>query len=141
MMTPHWDVRANAYVPLGDRQNVNAVYFGSQLGVTCPTFIGHQQFDQVYNNINEVAPGVDGQIGYVIPNAKRTRIFGGGYYYFFNQAPDIRGLVGGVELPLNQTISLLFRDSYDNVNRNTALFTLRVYFGGIRSCLQFAVIN
>jgi hypothetical protein len=132
MMTSHWDVRANAYIPLGDRQNVNAVLFGSQLGITCPTFIGHKQFDQVFNDVNEVAPGLEAQIGYIIPNARRTRVFGGGYYYFFNQAPDIRGLVGGVELPLNQKISLLFRDSYDNVNKNTALFTLRVYLGGIQ---------
>lgn len=131
MLSPHWDVRINGYFPLENREYVNNVYFGSQLGVSCPVFKGRQQFDQVYNDINEIAPGLDAQVGYIIPNLRRTRVFGGGYYYFFNQAPEIRGLVTGVELPLNQTLSLMFRDSYDNVNKNTAVFTLRVYFGGI----------
>lgn len=131
IMTPHWDLRANGYLPFGNKENINNIYFGSQLGVTCPFFTGHQQFDQVYNDVNEVAPGLDAQIGYIIPKARRTRVFGGGYYYFFKHAADIRGAVVGVELPLNQTISLLFRDSYDNVNKNTSVFTLRVYFGGI----------
>jgi hypothetical protein len=131
MMTPHWDVRVNGYFPLENTEYLNNVYFGSQLGVSCPVFRGRQQFDQVYNDINEIAPGLDAQVGYIIPNLRRTRVFGGGYYYFFNHAPEIRGLVSGVEIPLNQTMSLLFRDSYDNANKNTAVFTLRVYFGGI----------
>ncbi len=59
------------------------------------------------------------------------RIFGAGYYYFFHQAKDLGGGAAGAEIPLNQTISLLFRDSYDNVNKNTALLTIRVYFNAI----------
>jgi hypothetical protein len=126
--TPRWDFHANGYFPLGVKRNVTGVFFGSDLGITCPTFIGHNQFDQVFNSINEVAPGFDAQIGYIIPNMHRLRIFGAGYFYFFRHATDIRGAAGGIEIPFNQRISLLFRDSYDNVNRNTALLTLRVYF-------------
>jgi hypothetical protein len=130
-MSPNWDLHLNGYFPVGNKDNVTGIFFGSQLGVTCPTFHGHQQFDQIYNSTNEVGPGMDLQIGYIIPNFRRTRVFGAGYYYWFEHTSNIRGGAVGIEIPMTRMTSLLFRDSYDNISKNTALFTLRVYFDGI----------
>jgi hypothetical protein len=130
-ITPRWDFHINGYFPLGSKKNVTGVFFGSDLGITCSTFIGRNQFDEVFNSINETARGLDAQIGYIIPHTHRIRIFGAGYYYFFHQAKDLGGGAAGAEIPLTQTISFLFRDSYDNVNKNTALLTIRVYFNTI----------
>jgi hypothetical protein len=131
LMSPRWDFHVNGYLPVGNKDNITGVFFGSQFGLTCPTFRGHEQIDEIFNSANEVAEGVDVQIGYILSSFGRTRIFGTGYYYGFQHALKLRGGAVGIEIPITQTTSLLFRDSYDNVNRNTALFTLRVYFGGI----------
>lgn len=53
-----------------------------------------------------------------------------GYHFEFKGAKNINGVIGGIEMPINDRFSILVRDSYDRVQRNTTLVTLRLTLGG-----------
>ncbi|ASQ45041.1 right-handed parallel beta-helix repeat-containing protein [Legionella clemsonensis] len=88
------------------------------------------------NLVEETGNGVDGVIGLTPPDTSYLRLFAGGYHFSFKEAQDINGIIGGVEMPLNQYFTVSVRDSYDRVQKNTALLTLRLTLGGIAKSEQ-----
>lgn len=131
LMTNYWDAHVNGYFPTSKRKS-EGTFLGTQLGTTqYISFRGHSQFDNLINVVEEVGNGVDGEIGLTLPEVRYLRLFTGGYHFNLQNARDINGVVGGVEMPINNNLSASVRDSYDRVQKNTALFTVRLTLGGI----------
>ncbi|CEK10689.1 inverse autotransporter beta domain-containing protein [Legionella hackeliae] len=130
-MTNYWDVHVNGYFPTS-KQKSEGLFLGTQLGTTqYISFTGHSQFDSIVNVVEEVGNGVDGEVGLTLPQLRYLRLFGGGYHFAPQHVSDINGVVGGVEVPINNNLTVSVRDSYDRVQKNTALFTVRFTLGGI----------
>ncbi|CEK11382.1 inverse autotransporter beta-barrel domain-containing protein [Legionella hackeliae] len=132
LMTSLWDIHVNGYFPTSPKQKVQGVFLGEQLGTTqYVSFAGHNQFDNLINLVEEVGNGVDGEVGLTLPMARNLRFYTGGYHFSFKESQDINGVIGGVEMPLNNYFTVSIRDSYDKVQKNTAQLTIRLTLGGM----------
>ena len=141
-MTNSWDVHLNGYIPTEKEHTEIRSITGQGLGTNqFVSFSGHSQFDHIFSLTEQVGTGLDGEVGYTIPQFNRTRLFIGGYYFSFPSATtvdvngfktdNLSGVEGGFEYPVNRYLTVGFNDSYDNYAHNTAALTLRVNFGGI----------
>lgn len=131
-MTNQWDGHLNAYVPVGKRNKLMGVFPGSQGGMPTNFFSGHTEYDKLFDLIENVGSGSDLEIGYTFSSLNRTRTFAGGYYFNPKYTSNVTGFEVGLEMPLKyQWASVEIRDSYDNVNHNTFVLTLRLTFGGL----------
>ena len=80
-MTNDWDLHINGYIPT-KREKSEGIFFGNQLGITdFVRFSGHQEFDNLFEKVEEVGAGFDAEVGYTIPGKRRYRLFGGGYFF------------------------------------------------------------
>jgi hypothetical protein len=145
-MTNSWDSHLNVYVPVGRKDETINTYTGTALGRSNTLFFrGHALYDQLFNLLENVGPGVDLEIGHTFgPSSyiERTRFFVGGYHFAPQYTSNVNGVLVGFETPLNNKwitnkwlnnkwTTLELSDSYDNVNRNTFLITLRFTLGGL----------
>ncbi|OCH98374.1 hypothetical protein A8135_12545 [Legionella jamestowniensis] len=132
LMTNYWDIHVNGYFPTSPKQKVEGRFLGEQLGTTqYISFTGHNQFDNLINLVEEVGNGVDGEVGLTLPVFRNLRFYTGGYHFSFKEARDINGIIGGVEMPLNNYFTVSLRDSYDRVQRNTAQLGIRLTLGAM----------
>lgn len=134
-MTNQWDGHLNSYIPVGQKSNLMGIFTANQLGMSNMSFFrGHAQYDSLLDLIENVGPGVDLEVGHILNSSylKRTRVFAGGYYFNPKYTSNVNGVETGFEMPLKyKWASVELRDSYDNVNHNTFLLTLRFTFGGL----------
>src|SRR5262249_17253292 len=131
-MTNAWDVTVNGYIPINTQRRFAGQAFGDQIGIAQYVYFeGHTEYDSLFQRYEVIGPGTDAEVGYTFVHQRRIRPYVGAYTYFPSHLKTIVGVEGGVEVPLRPWLSLLFRDSYDNLNRNTAMLGLRVRFGGI----------
>jgi hypothetical protein len=132
-ITNIWDGHLNGYLPIGQKKYLISTLPANQYGINGSTFFrGHIEYDSLYDLLEDVGPGVDIEVGHTFPSLKRVRVFGGAYYFTPKYTSNVNGLEAGVEMPLKfKWSSLEVRDSYDNVNRNTFVLTLRLTFGGL----------
>jgi hypothetical protein len=128
-----WDGHLNAYLPVGQKSKVMSVFTGNQLGINNTVFFrGHTEYDALFDLLEDVGPGADIEIGRIFYSEKRARGFAGAYYYTPKYTANVNGLEAGFEMPLKyKGASVEIRDSYDNVNHNTLLLTLRFTWGGL----------
>ncbi|MCX7120019.1 MAG: hypothetical protein NTZ86_09200 [Legionellales bacterium] len=132
-MTKEWDAHLNGYFPVGKKSKTMAIYTGTQAGISNTIFFsGHSQYDKLFDLVEDVGAGSDIEIGRTFTSLNQARLFGGGYYFSPKYSPAIRGVEGGIEMPLKyRGMQVGIRDSYDNINHNTNALTLRVTFGGL----------
>lgn len=131
-MTNNWDGRINGYIPTGDEENVRGPFFGDQVGrPDAESFTDHDQFSRLFNKVDEIGPGLDVDAGYTFTSLKRFRVHAGGYHFSLSDTGNITGGEAGVEMPVNNYFTLKFDDSYDDVQKNTAVVGLRFTLGGI----------
>lgn len=137
-MTNHWDGRINGYIPSGKRKKLIGTFFGDQVNQSGAItrsghqeFIGHDQFNLLFDKIEEIGPGADIDFGYTFTSLKRLRVNAGTYYFNMSDSSDINGVEAGVEMPINNNLLLQFNDSYDNVQKNTAVVSVRFTLGGM----------
>lgn len=134
-MNNRWDGHLNGYFPVGKKNDLLEAFPASQLGISNMNFFrGHAEYDSLFDLIENVGPGFDMEVGHTFnsPYLNRARVFAGGYYFNPKYTSDMNGVEVGFEIPLKyQWASVEFRDSYDNVNNNTFLVTLRFTFGGL----------
>jgi hypothetical protein len=142
-MTNQWDGHLNGYLPTGRQSAEISTFTGSSLGLNTTSFSAHTQYDAVFNLLEDVGHGVDLEIGHTFhPSSwlKKTRVFGGGYYFTPHSTSNINGIEAGFEIPLRyKWASLEVRDSYDNLNHNTFLLTLKLTFGGLEQSESFDI--
>lgn len=131
LITNSLDFHVNGYFPTGTQKALIGTAFGDQIGIpTYENFVGHTEYDALFNQYESVGPGTDAEVGWMVPHTDNVRIYGGGYYFAPNSAPSITGAVAGIELPITTHTTLDFDDSYDNYQHNTFLATLKFQFGG-----------
>ncbi|BCA95397.1 hypothetical protein TUM19329_17580 [Legionella antarctica] len=132
-MTRAWDAHLNGYFPVGRKSKTMAIYTGTQAGISNTMFFsGHSQYDKLFDLVEDVGAGTDFEIGRTFLSLNRTRLFAGGYYFSPKYSSAIKGVEGGIEMPLKyRGMQVGIRDSYDNINHNTIALTLRVTFGGL----------
>lgn len=129
----HWDWHVNGYLPANKRHSALKSAWADELGdVRYVKFSGHKQFDHLFVDTEIAGKGVDAELGYLF-SENQLRLALGGYYFDFHDLGHMNGIIGTVEYPLNQRITLLLQDSYDNVRRNTCMFSVRLRFGEIPS--------
>ncbi len=127
-MSARWDVNLNAYMPTQEVTANGSAYLGGasfQPGT-------HNQFNEVFAPYTVTGKGMDAEVGYSFAgyDDRRSRIFGGGYYYDARMgAHDIRGVTAGLEMPFSERFSAAFLNSYDNVNKYTAGIKLSLSIG------------
>lgn len=135
MFTASWDTRINGYIPMSNAVVVNGpTVAGNVIGISKNVkFDNHRQYDNLYGVFEEMGQGLDTEVGYTFERANHTRVFGGAYFFNFNQAkPDnMNGVIAGVEMPVNKNITLVMRDSYDNVQKNTFALSVRFTASGM----------
>lgn len=136
------DGHINAYIPLSKRQErINSfVDDGNHT-----FFSGHSQYSYSYSLIEEIGAGLDFELGKTFYNViypGRFRTFGAGYFFRPKNTDNINGIQAGIEFFLrNNLTSIEFRDSYDNLNHNTFIVTLRVMLGGLLQTQQPDIHN
>lgn len=135
-MTNHWDGRINGYIPTSSKENIRGPYFGTQVNrPDAVSFSRHDQYSYLFNKVNEIGPGIDADVGYTFTSLRHLRVHGGGYYFNLSDTGDINGGEAGIEMPINHYLTLQFDDSYDNIQQNTGVVSLRFTLGGInKSC-------
>lgn len=131
-MTIHWDGHLNGYFPTGEQSKLKGLFTGQQLGMNNSYFYsGHSEYENLFDSLENVGPGADLEIGRTFYALNRTRFFLGGYHFSPRNVSNVNGIEGGIEVPMHfKGASLEFRDSYDNIEHNTFLVTLRATFGG-----------
>ncbi len=143
-MTTQWDGHLNGYLPTGQQSASTGVFTtGSSLGFNTTSFAVHTQYDAVFGLLEDVGPGFDLEVGHTFNTSswlKKTRVFGGGYYFTPHYTSNINGIEAGFEIPLNyKWASVEVRDSYDNLNHNTFLLTLKLTLGGLDQSENFDI--
>ena len=131
-MTNAWDGHFNGYVPVGPTVITMQRLTGTQVGQPNTYFFErHTEYQVLYDNIEDVGPGFDLEVGRTFSSLKRLHLFGGGYYFAPQYTESITGVEAGVDVPLKyKWATAEARDSYDNVRKNTFTLTLRVTIGG-----------
>jgi hypothetical protein len=132
-MTPTWDARINGYFPVGPNERVvSGDFFGDQVGkAKYVTFQGHQQFDGLYDEVQGIGTGTDADVGYTFKPFRDLRIHGGGYYFQMPNTTNMKGGEAGAEMPVNDYVSLAVDDSYDNIQKNSTMLSLKLTLGNI----------
>jgi hypothetical protein len=126
------DFRANGYFPTSSKRQYGTTDWADNFGVfDFVSFHGHQQFDILMTQDEEVGWGADAEIGSIIPGTHNVRLYAGGYHFNFDNADDINGVAGRLEIPVNRYLALSARDSYDNVQHNTFMAGVRLTLGGV----------
>lgn len=128
-----WDFRANAYFPTTRNHWLGREDFAENIGITkFEKALGHIRFDHLFQTDEEVSPGLDAEIGRLIPITKHSnlRAYIGGYHYFMDKTNQITGVESRIVFPISKLVSLEARDSYDKVRKNVFMGGIRVTFGG-----------
>lgn len=109
-----WDLRANAYIGIGDRRRV--LDDRTTGGGTTASLVGSTVMVSVADTTRSVIEerslsGFDAEIGWRVPvfdpeQGVNLRIYGGGYSFSADQAPDVAGPRGRLELTLDQVPGL-----------------------------------
>jgi len=145
-LTTNHEVRLQGYLPLNDKSQ----RFANTLASTIPAFAtnesqksasdlfgatGHRIIDTPVALVEEVGPGFEVEAGkrfhFGLEQDSWVRI--GAYHFGFKDADDIYGVQANIEMPLNQTVSLLVQNNYDNQNHNRFSVGLRASFGGAKA--------
>lgn len=128
-----WDFRVNGYVPVTCRHWFGDKELGENIGITqFEKASGHIRYDHLFQGYEEASPGLDAEVGRLIPLPKMhaARVYVGGYHYFTDKTAKITGVEGRIVYPLTKNVSLELRDSYDSVHKNVFMGGIRVTFGG-----------
>lgn len=129
-----FDFRANAYIPTSSKRQYGSTDWADNFGVDdFVTFQGHNQFDIMMTQDEEVGWGADAEVGMRVPGLRGTRAYVGGYHFNFQDASDINGVAGRIELPVNRYLGFTARDSYDNIQHNTFLVGIKLTIGGVNT--------
>ncbi|EHL32293.1 hypothetical protein [Legionella drancourtii] len=91
---------------------------------------GHSLIDTPVNLLEEFGPGVELEAGRFIDYGKGFWLRAGGYHFSYNHAKNINGIEGNIEAFINDHMSLLLQNNYDNQNQNRFAIGLRVNFDG-----------
>jgi hypothetical protein len=126
-----WDFRINGYIPVST-QNVNlgTTYTSQTTFVASGHDFGFQQYNQAITTFNDVGPGIDGEIGLLVPGTQ-LRTYVGGYHFSIQDSDDINGVSGRLEYAFNHSIAFIAADTYDNQIHNSVEVGLRLTLGGI----------
>ena len=131
-MGQQWDFRANGYIPVSSKKVLTGTNFANTFGNFEHTqFSGHNQFDVIVDNYEEVGWTVDGEIGRRIPGIPAMRAYVGGYYVDNSNTDSINGVSGRLEYAVNSFITLSAHDTYDNEQHNTFEVGVRLTLGGV----------
>ena len=126
-----WDFRLNGYVPISPTRALINNGFADEFGnFDFVQFVGHDQFDAMLANYEEVGWGLDGEIGRTLPFIPNLRAYVGGYHFNFQNAEALNGFSGRLEYSMNRFISLSLWDTYDNQRKNVFEVGLQLTLGG-----------
>lgn len=138
-----WDSRINAYLPVSEQQQttIEPIPVSDvppfELSGFQAHFQGRAQYTQdFFRLVKEAIPrGADIDIGYTTSSSQPWRIHGGAYHYQYSedQFQNMTGIQFGISTPLSRNLSFQVDLSYDNVNRNSAIVSLRFNAGGTTS--------
>lgn len=131
IMNTTWDAHLNGYIPASSRQQFLGQFSGTELGMNTTFFRNHTQYDSVFRSLEAIGPGLDGEVGYTWGRLYNARSYVGGYHFNVSEGPNINGIEGGIEVPINQFASVIVHDAYDKIQKNTAMLSLRLTFGAI----------
>lgn len=126
-----WDARANGYIPVGSQENKTGSTTGGALGIYSGiVYSGHNEYDQIYNTVEETGPGVDAEVGRVFSSFHNLHAYVGGYFFSMPVSSNITGVEGRIEYPAMNHLSILAADTFDNLNHNTFMLGIKVDIGG-----------
>lgn len=123
----HWDWHLNGYLPLSHKDWLVKQDFANQFADYQHTsFTGHQQYDHIYTERAELAPGLDMSTTWHPGQEQSETITFGAYHFQFKASDKMNGLYLSLEYPINQHFKLVTTDSYDNYLHN--FITLGIKF-------------
>jgi hypothetical protein len=126
-----WDFRINGYIPISSQDvNVGTVFADQTSPSGTGHTIGHQLFNQMVTTFNDIGPGIDGEIGLLVPGIP-LRTYVGGYHFSIQNSDDINGVSGRLEYAFSHNIAFIAADTYDNQVHNSVEVGLRLTLGGI----------
>ncbi len=119
------DLRANGYMPFGDRDNfIGVIDPGTEL-----TFFGHDFGTIGTGQVERSLAGFDAEAGVPLPVATFLRIYGGTYFLSASDE-DTWGVRSRLEARVGQTAALNFMVSDDNMFGTNLNFGATVWYGG-----------
>ncbi len=137
-----WEVRANAYIPLGNRGNWLQVNFAENLGnYRYVNFQGHTQIDAYLSEAESVGWGIDTELGRAVPGIAKLRLYAGAYHFNPEQAAAMNGVAARLEYPLTAHLTLSWRDSYDNLQHHSSLLGVSFSFGNRQQAETYPAVR
>ncbi len=110
-LTEQFDLRGNAYLPIGTKRNVTQVLdYG-----TVPVFDGNLISFLGMNQEEQALRGVDAETGAPLLGLAWARAYAGAYYLESQDDDEILGFRGRIETALSPDVSLNFMVTNDNV--------------------------
>lgn len=137
-----WDFRANGYIPLTKKHWNEGEEWAEDLGINeFEHAFGHFRSDHLFQNVEEVGPGIDAEVGRKILLFKNhsPKIYVGGYHYFMDKTDNFTGIEGRLVYPVKKHFALELRDSFDQVHKNVFMGGIRFSFGGNNNEEQMGV--
>lgn len=148
VISQQWDARLNGYFPVSDKTKKTGPFIfpvvdncGVNTGNQFIEFQGHTEFTRQFVDLEEVGPGVDGEIGFTFARANHLQVHAGGYYFHLRDFDDIKGVEGRIGLPLTPQILVTAESSYDNQQRGRIVAGLQITFGGPRHYNPYAITS
>jgi hypothetical protein len=130
----NYDLRANAYIPVGTTEWKGREVWAEDLGKYNETYrSGHLAFEEKYKLHEQVSYGVDVEVGSKVPFVDSLKMYVGGYYFKTADLGSVTGAEGRVAYKLSKYFTLEVRDSYNKLQHNTVLGGLRIVLGGVDS--------
>jgi hypothetical protein len=127
-----FDFHINGYFPTSNKKQYGITDWADNFGIyNYVWFQGHNQYDILMQQDEEVGWGADAELGTAIPGTRNTRFYVGGYHFNFDDASNINGVAGRLEIPINRYLALTARDSYDNLQHNTFMAGVKINLGGV----------
>jgi hypothetical protein len=125
------DLRANAYIPLSSQCWYGAERWADDIGIyDFIHFHGNAQYNTKFRSYEEMGYGFDAEIGTTMPIYNDPKVFVGGYHFSRKTLGGVTGIEARIVYPVSRYIAFDIRGTHDNESKNTAMFGVRLTFGG-----------
>ena len=131
------DFSANLYIPVSTQKIRTGTEFADQAGdFSQITFAGHNQYDMLVNTFDTVGWGGDAEVGMRLP-FRNAEFYVGGYYFSPKNSDSLIGGAVRLQIPINNYLSALVSEAYDDQYHNTIKAGLALSFGGRHTGYRF----
>lgn len=131
MFTKNWEMHANAYIPLGNKEQWQYSDWADKFGnYNYLVLKGHTRYDAIFTYHEETGTGADLEIGRTLFSIHNVLVkaYLDGYFYNMHHNRNIYGSGAKLKIEPTSYLSINAIDSFDNYDRNTFVINMQLSF-------------